>query len=82
MQRDSPESEQGGDNCVGLSLGRSSDINDGEGREPDNLTGRSQRVVGVGSKAEELMQGPERRPSGRGSHQAPMSVLEMYCERG
>jgi hypothetical protein len=34
-------------------------------------------VVGAGSKAAELEQGPGRRPSGLGSHRAPLSVPEI-----
>ena len=36
----------------------------------------------MGSTAGALEQGPERRPSGRGSHQAPMFVPEIYAGKG
>lgn len=46
------------------------------------MSGSPGWVVRVGSTAEELKQGPERRPSGRGSHQAPMSVPRIYTSVG
>jgi len=42
----------------------------------------SRGIVGVGSITEVLEQGPERRPSGLGSHQAPASVPAMYTGKG
>jgi len=45
----------------------------------DNIyfEGDCQWVVGVGSRAEEVLQGPERRPTGWG-HQTDQSVPELY----